>query len=490
MALRPVLALSVLLACAAGSAGAAEPAASSAAAPAPTPAENLNAPPTSGELLHLAASTDLGRFKTTQATVRRAEPDGPPALRVEFARGANAYPNVQFPVPASGWNLSAFGGVQVELTNPGAADVTAFLRVDGPGDWQKSPWNTESTKIPAGQTRTLKVTFGQSGGAPGYPVDSRRIVGMQVFLQNPTQDRTTLLVRNLKPVGSPKDAAAAGTAGLFSAPADRTRPVTPPAWSGKRPPVPGEWVQTLNENFDGKTINDKLWSDKTWWNGLLGSQTQRYSKNNLLLQNGILRIKAEKRRGPQYDDPSLPARDYTTGHLITYDKWTQRYGFFEARVKLPTARGLWPAFWMMPDRGPAAGPEGWKRESTKDGGMEIDILEHLTEWGPGRNNVAAHWDGYDADHKQWGTTNVYYGPTRDGWHTWDLLWEPGKLTWYTDGIKKAEFASTRIGSVPAYLILNVQMGGWATRDVDEAKLPDYMEIDYVRAWQLKNRMKP
>ena len=81
-------------------------------------------------------------------------------------------------------------------------------------------------------------------------------------------------------------------------------------------------------------------------------------------------------------------------------------------------------FWMMPDRGPDAGPEGWKRENTKDGGMEIDILEHLTEWGPGRNNVAVHWDGYEKEHQSWGTSNVYFGPTLDSWHNFGLMWEP------------------------------------------------------------------
>ena len=182
--------------------------------------------------------------------------------------------------------------------------------------------------------------------------------------------------------------------------------------------------------------------------------------------------------------------EYTTGHIVTYDKWRQKYGYFEARVKLPTARGLWPAFWMMPDRGPEGGPEGWRRESTSDGGMEIDILEHLTEWGPGRNNVALHWDGYGKNHQSWGTSNIYYGPTPDGWHNFGVLWEPGKLTWYIDGIKKAEYENERVSSIPSYLLVNLQMGGWATKDVDEAKLPDYYQIDYVRAWQLKDRVAP
>jgi len=32
------------------------------------------------------------------------------------------------------------------------------------------------------------------------------------------------------------------------------------------------------------------------------------------------------------------------------------------------------------------------------------------------------------------------------------------------------------------------MGRWATKDVDRASLPDYFKIDYVRAWQLKERL--
>lgn len=453
--------------------------------PQPAKAATIS-PAISGELFKPDGPDALNRLKLTQATARLTSENGILALTVDFATGPNSYPNVQFPIPTGGWNLSAFGGVQVDVTNRSAGEVNVALRVDNAGDWRQEPWNTEAAHLAAGETKIIQVRFGRSNNGPGYPLDPKSVVGIQVFLVQPKQN-ATLTIKNLKAFGSPREG---GAVSRFSSPADRNKPVTPAAWVGKRPPVPGDWVRTLDENFNGTILNDAVWSDKTWWNGLLEGQTQRYSRNNLLLEKGILKFKTEKRPGPEYDDPSLPSRDYTTGLLLTYNKWTQRYGYFEARMKMPTARGLWPAFWMMPDRGPGAGPEGWKRESTRDGGMEIDILEHLTEWGPGRYNIAAHWDGYDADHKQWGDAQVYYGSTSDGWHTWGLLWEPGKLTWYCDGIKKGEFAGERVGSTPAYLILNVQMGGWATRDVDEAKLPDYLQVDYVRAWQRKDRRKP
>ncbi len=441
------------------------------------------APAIDGALLKFE-DKNLDGYKTNQSEVAWDTADGAPALKLTFNTGDQSYPNVQLPIPAGNWNLSAFGTLEAEVFNPGTQTVRLFMRADNPGNWKDQPWNTQITPLPAGQTKTIKLVFGENNGAPGYPLDPARISGIQFFLEKPKAP-TTVLLKSLRAAGSPQ----AGSSPL-SSPADKDKPVAVPDWSGKRPPVEGNWVQTLNENFDGPTLNEKVWRTTTWWNGLLPGQTQRYSKDNLIFENGVLRMKTEKRRGHQNDDPALPEMDYTTGHIITYDKWTQLYGYFEARVKLPTARGLWPAFWMMPDRGPAAGPEGWKRENTKNGGMEIDILEHLTEWGPGRNNVAAHWDGYDKDHQAWGTANVYYGPTPDSWHTFGLLWEPGKLTWFIDGIKKAEFANERVGSVPAYLLLNVQMGGWATKDVDLAKLPDYYQIDWVRAWQLKDRIKP
>src|SRR5690606_32158814 len=44
--------------------------------------------------------------------------------------------------------------------------------------------------------------------------------------------------------------------------------------------------------------------------------------------------------------------DYASGAIQTYNKWTHGYGYFEARMKMSDAAGTWPAFWLLPDRGP------------------------------------------------------------------------------------------------------------------------------------------
>jgi beta-glucanase (GH16 family) len=137
---------------------------------------------------------------------------------------------------------------------------------------------------------------------------------------------------------------------------------------------------------------------------------------------------------------------------------------------------------MMPDRGPEGG-DLWQRRSTHNGAMEIDIMEHLAEWGPGRYNVAAHWDGYEKQHQSWGNSKLTYSRTADDFHVFGLLWEEGKLTFFCDGEEKERWENERVSSVPVYLKLCVQMGGWATKDVDDGALPDFMVVDWVRAWQ-------
>ena len=62
------------------------------------------------------------------------------------------------------------------------------------------------------------------------------------------------------------------------------------------------------------------------------------------------------------------AGNITSARLKTQGLFAQRYGRFEARLKLPTGQGIWPAFWMLGDD---IGSTGWPASG------EIDIMEHL-----------------------------------------------------------------------------------------------------------------
>jgi beta-glucanase (GH16 family) len=452
-------------------------------------ATNFNVPAIDGAFYKIDANADPLQLGQNATTVSIDESTGSPALKVDFDSSTH-YPNVTFPCPDGGWNMETFGGIQVDVTNPTDHKISNItMRVDNPSTPDNpKPWNNEKISLEPGETKTLNLVFGGTESEPKYPLDPTMISGIQIFLSHPRQD-STLLLQDLRASGSPKTTPKAEWASSI---ADRDIPVTPPEWLGTRPPVEGDWVLTFDENFDeGTAPNPEVWNFKLSHDAIHEGEA-RNTAENVYIEDGAMVIKAEVRTGHHHDDPNLPTSEYSSGAVTTYDKWTQCYGYFEARMKLPSARGLWPAFWTMPERGGETGLDKWQRRTTANQngqGMEIDILEYLTEWGPGRNNVATHWDGYGDNHKSWSYSHMYYGPTEDGWHTFGLLWEPGKLTWYIDGYMKGVWENERIINVPSYLILNLQMGRWATRDVDRASLPDYFKVDYVRAWQLKERIQ-
>jgi beta-glucanase (GH16 family) len=268
-------------------------------------------------------------------------------------------------------------------------------------------------------------------------------------------------------------------------------PMETPPWLGQRPPVEGDWVKSFAEEFDTATIDAAKWNiyGENFWD-----KASHFSKDNLLLGGGVAKLRYEKKRGCHNDDPKqtlaltnpkVSESAYATGFLDTYGKWTQRYGYFEARMKLPSAPGLWPAFWLMPDRGVAAGPQ-WKRADTGNGGMEFDIMEHLTRWGPYRYNIAMHWDGYGKAHKQTGSTGIYFQPDTEGFITAGLLWTPGLIVIYANGKEVARWESPRISNVQSHLMFTHVMGGWDNNALDDAKLPADFVIDYVRCWQRRD----
>ena len=273
-------------------------------------------------------------------------------------------------------------------------------------------------------------------------------------------------------------------------------PVAPlPPWLGKRPPVTGDWVMTFNDEFDGSTIDKRKWNiyGANYWD-----KRTHWSKNNLILGGGVVKQHFEKKRGHQNDDPKqmldltnpkTSESDYACGFLETYGKWVQRYGYFEARVKLPVAPGLWPTFWLMPDRGAAAGPQS-KRQNTYAPGMEMDIMEHLTRWGPHRYNIANHWDGYGKDHKTNSSTCNYILPDKDGFITVGLLWTPGSVVYYGNGKEMLRYDSPRVSTLPSNIIFETTTGGWDNDAVDDSKLPVDYVIDYVRVWQRKDLASP
>lgn len=431
----------------------------------PTDPDKIRTIPKGGALLGAGVPVALKK-----AAGARAELKGGAAVEVSFSGEGQS---VTIRPEQGAWDLRDFHQVRVKLRNAGGEALAVTGRVNswpGPTDEGKLP-----RPLPAGGSGELVISF-----LPGTPWtgDGNAHTGKDKIAAG---KGTKFISDHVSGVTITSD-----SAGELKFVIESVNAAAPPAvlpeWLGKRPPVEGDWKMTFQEEFDGKAVNLSKWNIYTanYWDTVT-----HFTKDNVTLKNGTAMLRYEKKSGRHNDDPKGKELTYASGFLDTYGKWVQRYGYFEARMKLPNAPGLWPAMWLMPDRGLAKG-EQWKRASTHEGGMEYDIMEWLARWGPYRFNIAFHWDGYQGDHRQTGSTCIYTDHDKDGFLTSGLLWLPGKAVMYTNGREVARWESPRVSSVPSDLMFTHVMGGWDNNELDDKRLPADFVIDYVRCWQRKD----
>lgn len=145
------------------------------------------------------ASIDAATLKVENgASISAAEEAGAKVLRLNFPQ-SKSYPGVDFPAPDGVWNLSGFRAISVDVTNESGVKAGVAVRVENPGDWQKSPWNTEVVWLDAGASGTVVVTFGQSFGKPGFALDPAEVKKVKVFV-NPVSEAGSLIIHQIRAI--------------------------------------------------------------------------------------------------------------------------------------------------------------------------------------------------------------------------------------------------------------------------------------------------
>jgi hypothetical protein len=401
-------------------------------------------------------------------------------VRITFPAQAGLTPQLAVLTPGLGrWDLRLATQLRVHLRNDGGTVLTPRIRLlsDGGATAQVS------SALPARGELDLIIPFRAS--LPAHAIAGSRPGSYGCEAGTGTSFASDCV--SAIEISALHDAP--GVLRMLTIVAESPPELMPP-WLGTRPPVDGAWVKTFDEEFDGTTISLTRWNitGPNYWDRLT-----HWTRHDLLLGDGVVRMHFEKQTGFQNDEPLQKPQNltgsasspYACGYLDTFGKWVQRYGYFEARLKLPQAPGLWPTFWMMPDRGVASG-EPWRRQDTGHGAMEMDIMEHLTRWGPHRYNIANHWDGYGSSHVSCGSAYNYVGADQDGFITCGLLWTPGSLCYYGNGRELLRLDSPRVSSIASYLIFEITTGGWDNDRLDDARLPVDYVIDYVRCWQRRD----
>jgi hypothetical protein len=180
---------------------------------------------------------------------------------------------------------------------------------------------------------------------------------------------------------------------------------------------------------------------------------------------------------------SAPDTSITTLAADRHHAQAWRYGYFEVRMRWNPVNGAWPAIWMIP-------VQDATRENVYDGvrrSGEIDIFEGqgdqprkyfgtVHEWVDSRVDQASRDNSFslppDADMRQF--------------HTYAVLWVPGKVTWYFDNRPlHTEKTPPVMDKQDFYLVLTMQEGmGWKVGDTSGSTADRMtMDVDWVRVWQ-------
>ena len=254
-------------------------------------------------------------------------------------------------------------------------------------------------------------------------------------------------------------------------------------WAGGSAKEDGShWRLVWSDEFngpDGSSPDPAKWQFDVdaggWGNRELESYTAR--PTNVQQKGGNLEITARK-EAYTGQDGRLSA--YTSGRIKTRERFAQAYGRFEARMRLPVGKGIWPAWWMLGDdidtvKWPAAG--------------EIDVLECIGD--PLTIYSTVHGPGYSGGKGISAKFAVPAGEEVDrGFHVYAVEWAPNDIRFFFDKHLIAERTpkdlpqgTKWVYDHPFFLLLNVAVGGaWPGNPDETTVFPQRMLVDYVRVY--------
>lgn len=213
-----------------------------------------------------------------------------------------------------------------------------------------------------------------------------------------------------------------------------------------------------------------------WGNNELETYTNR-TDNAFLDGDGHLVIKVINESFKGSDGIK---RNYTSARILTKDKFSQRYGRIEARIKIPFGQGIWPAFWML---GSNINQVPWPSCG------EVDIMENIGR-EPSIAHGTLHGPGYSGGAGLTGSLTLPDGQKlADDFHIFAVEWEPTSIRFFVDdNLYETRTPADAAGRQwafdhPFFIILNVAVGGsWSGVPDATSTYPQTMTVDYVRVY--------
>ncbi len=266
--------------------------------------------------------------------------------------------------------------------------------------------------------------------------------------------------------------------------------------TGIKAPKGKKWKNTFDESFTTSAGYKSKMSTCFDWN--YGSCTKTFNNGRefydpaqVSVSKGVAKLTAQPAQKAKSGCGTQGECSYKSGLLSTSrpnavakEKYLYkfRYGYVEARMKLPKTQGIFSAFWMLP------ATTDFKYMS------EIDVLETL---GGANTKTMYQTYHYSKHTKEWNVNKSNRNGTcpmidyTSGYHRFGVDWQPDHITYYIDGKACGSFTDKKnITAEPMQLILNVMVDNDWQRSVKgglsgKSTPTDSLLVDYVRVWQAK-----
>ncbi len=219
------------------------------------------------------------------------------------------------------------------------------------------------------------------------------------------------------------------------------------------------WKLQFSDDFSGEKLNKKIWECQ---NDAPAHILSSRWETNVKVEDGKMFLLTKKEKLP-----NCPNLDWTTASVsVRPDVFSQRYGYWEASIKINAAKGLNNAFWM----------------ALPGGNFEIDVVEAHYE---NEVNTNLHLIDKDADLRTQ-YTEKYKSDfvLSDDFHVYALEWNKDELIYYFDSVEISR--KKNIGAhLPVYPIFSTAVLNWAGKIGDEADGKS-MEVEWVRVYSEKS----
>lgn len=239
------------------------------------------------------------------------------------------------------------------------------------------------------------------------------------------------------------------------------------------------YTLTWSDEFNSSSLDNTIWGHQNgdgcpglcgWGNNELEYYTDR--PENLFFQNGKLIIEAR----PE----SFNGKNYTSSKILTQGRKPIKFGRIDIRAILPKGKGIWPAFWLMPEKSVFG---GWPKSG------EIDLME-VVGHEPNKTHGTLHYGPGPGSTQINRNYTLPSGTFNDEFHVFSLEWKEDQLKWLIDGnvfstVNKADLGANNYPfNEEFFVIMNLAIGGnWPGNPDATTYFPQWLIVDYIRVYQ-------